>query len=110
MAQLSKTPVSGFEQLPKESFDDYRRRTESLLDELLAKATALPKEQVAGRIVSFPIADGYALYLVQKESPLVLQHIPVGDAWAIPREHLRGLRLNDVRRRLWRDDAVAGQR
>lgn len=100
MAQLSKTPVPGFGALAGESIDAWWRRTEARFKELQAAADAVPKGKVVGRLVSFPIADGFAIYRVAKEVPLELQHIPVGDCRAIPSAHLRGLRLVDVRRLL----------
>jgi len=50
----------------------------------------------ADRIFSYPHADGYANYYIVSEKPLILQHIPYGDAWQLPYAHIRGLRLSDI--------------
>jgi hypothetical protein len=34
-----------------------------------------------GKIVSYPVADGYARYMIFSEKPAALIHIPTGDAW-----------------------------
>jgi len=47
-------------------------------------------------IMTFPIADGQAMYQVVKEKPLTLAHIPYGDAWQIPNSHMRGLSYADL--------------
>jgi len=51
---------------------------------------------LVGEIVRFPIADGYAQYIVWNTKPLTLVWLEVGDAWSIPDAHSRGLRLADV--------------
>lgn len=85
MARLHKHPYPG-------AWDffggDFTR-----LDKLLAE---IPQD----RIVSFPVADGFALYFVYSEKPLVLQHIPYGDAWQVDAALIRGLRLSDINKRL----------
>jgi len=96
MAKLSNDPIEGFIQLPGEGFSGYLDRTSKLLKDLLDKGTALPDGQYDGTILSFPVADGKAMYFVQKTRPLTLQHIPFGDAWEIPAAHLRGLNMDDV--------------
>jgi hypothetical protein len=42
------------------------------------------------------VADGQAHYYVVSLSPLVLQHIDIGDGWQLPDAHLRGLRKSDI--------------
>jgi hypothetical protein len=60
---------------------------------------AIPQD----RIVRFPFADGHALYFVYSEKPLVLQHIPYGDAWHVDQALIRGLRLVDIKQRVAAD-------
>lgn len=55
---------------------------------------------IADKIIAFPVADNYARYYVKSLKPLVLQHIPTGDAYAIPAAHLRGLTTRDVEKQL----------
>jgi len=51
---------------------------------------------IKGYIWSTPHADGYAFYIVIKESPLTLQHVPYSDAWIVPDYVIRGLNLADL--------------
>jgi len=59
----------------------------------------LEKLRKTGKVVTFPFADGFAYYFIKSERPLILQHIPYGDAYQIPAAHLRGLRLEDIQAR-----------
>lgn len=101
MAQLIRMSIEEekeWQQLPNESFEDYCKRTEQMYESLEKKsAEAVAKNQAVGFIIHIPIADGYARYLVVKERPLTLVHIPFGDAWRAPEAHIRGLRLIDVK-------------
>ncbi len=99
MAVLSKAPCPGdWGQLPDEKLDDYLKRTDAMLQCLLSKSRqAAAEDKAAGIVLQFPVADGHAFYVVVKEKPLTLQHIPFGDAWRIPAAHVRGLTLRDVR-------------
>jgi hypothetical protein len=106
MAMLSNDPIAGFTQLPGEGFSGYLYRTDKLLKDLLDTAAALPEGQYKGTVLSFPVADGKAMYLVQKTRPLTLQHIPFGDAWEIPAAHLRGLNMDDVKEHANRNKAM----
>ena len=47
-------------------------------------------------VVQFPVADGYARYIVRSLAPLQLQHVHAGDAWQVPSATIRGLRRADV--------------
>jgi hypothetical protein len=105
MAKLSSQPVQGFDESGGD-FKSYFERQDKLLKELRDKEAALPEGAYEGVILQFPIADGYAMYLVQKTSPLTLQHIPYGDAWQIPAAHLRGLNIEDVKAQVERNKAM----
>jgi len=50
-----------------------------------------------GEVVRFPIADGYAQYMIVGTKPAALMHLPIHDAWEIPEAHARGLRTSDLR-------------
>jgi hypothetical protein len=95
MAKLDPEPVPGFA-WNIEGGRQYFERTKKKLQELIDKASQLRDQQVVGAVLRFPIADGYAFYLVTKERPLTLKHIPVGDAWEIPDAHMRGLTKKDI--------------
>jgi len=99
MAVLSKAPYPGdWAQLPDEKLDECLKRTEAMLQRLLAKSReAAADGKAAGIVLQFPVADGHAFYVVVKDKPLTLQHVPFGDGWQIPAAHVRGLTLRDVR-------------
>ena len=65
--------------------EHYKKEAEAL--------DALPQD----RIWSTGVADGRAMYLVVSEKPLVMCHIPQGDAYQAPGAHIRGLTLKDVK-------------
>ncbi|WP_210499159.1 hypothetical protein [Vibrio crassostreae] len=67
-------------------------------DEFVAKLATFCKENSnckdAGEEIRFPVADGYARYMVFDYRKIV--HLPLGDAWQIPEAHSRGLRKADI--------------
>lgn len=78
-----------------------RMKEEELeLKRLEEAAAKLGKDEVKGALVRFPVADGYAVYLVTSEVPLKLQHVPFFDAYRVDPATIRGLRLDDVKRRV----------
>jgi hypothetical protein len=107
MAKLTEHDVPGFNHQPGESCDEFYKRTSALLDEMTVKANALPEGEFVGAILSFPIADGKALYLVAKAQPLTLTPIPFMDGYQIPDAYIRGLTLDDVRDQVKRAKAMA---
>ncbi len=62
---------------------------------------ALANYRATGRITGcfwkHPVADGYAVYRVSSDYPLVLQHVTIGDAYAVPAAHIRGLQVEDIK-------------
>lgn len=74
------------------------------LDKLRKEPRA--SNSVVGALMSFSVADGQAWYRVEKEKPLCLSHIPFGDGYRIPDAHLRGLKLDDVKRSVQRDETL----
>lgn len=106
MAKLSNQPVPGFDEPMGGDFRSYFESQDKLLKALQDKEAALPEGTYEGVILRFPHADGYAMYLVEKTSPLTLQHIPYGDAWQIPAAHLKGLDMDDVKEQAARNKAM----
>ena len=89
MAELQSEP---YPTPSLDEYDDYAEMYEAemdLVDEL--------REDDDETVIRFPVADNYAIYRVSSWEPLTLQHVPTGDAYQIPRAHLRGLREEDVR-------------
>lgn len=57
-------------------------------------------EAIDDQCISFGVADGCATYFVKSLKPLVLQHVPHGDAYQVDYALIRGLRRADVEQRL----------
>ena len=106
MARLSTTPYPWKWRGPEydfptiTSFEEVLKQEQEALDALIRKSASLPPGQVVGAVLSWPVADGSAYYLVTKDKPLTLQHIPCGDAWKVDPILIRGLRRDDVTRML----------
>lgn len=74
--------------------------------ELQRAAAARPKGSLVGALVNFGVADGYAVYLVAKEKPLTLRHVPYGDAYQVHHAMIRGLTIEDVRNIVGADERL----
>ena len=103
MAQLAKTSYEFKRHNERYSLEGLKEE-EAELARLEEAADKLPQEVLIGCLVNFPVADGQATYLVKKEIPLILQHLDFFDGYGLPSAHIRGIRLDDVRR------LVKGQR
>ena len=62
---------------------------------------------LVGEIVRFPVADGYAQYMVWRQQPLQLIWIELGDAWSAHNALIRGLRVKDVKAQVDADKRLA---
>ena len=51
-----------------------------------------------GEVIYFPVADGKALYMVITCKPLMLVHLPLGDAWHF--QYAKNLTAKDVRQKI----------
>ena len=96
MARLLKTPR--FHKYSIVHDWDARVQWEGFQFKVLMKEhdKAVEQGKIVDRILQWPIADGYAYYLVTKEKPLTLQWINVGDCWTMPAFAIRGLRVEDL--------------
>ncbi len=97
MAQLAKTSYP-FERKSERYSLEGMKEEEAELARLDRESAKLADGVVAGCVVSFPVGDGMANYLVKSEKPLVLQHIDFFDGYGLPAAHMRGIRLEEVRR------------
>jgi hypothetical protein len=64
---------------------------------LLAVSDSLEGDDVVGAMLKWQRADGYAWYLVVNDDPLMIQHVPYGDAWTVEWALIKGLNMDDVR-------------
>jgi hypothetical protein len=69
---------------PKFNIDTYLKDEEVWLRKLQNWAKKNGSGTYAGELVSFPYADGYAMYVVVALKPVSLIHVPLGDAWHYP--------------------------
>ncbi len=112
MATVYRAPIDP----PAFSIDSWREDEDRYIADLKALATETDQNRaqaqgkrpgnLVGEIVSFPIADGAAQYMVWQHSPFSLVHIATGDAWSIPEAHARGLRLKDVRDKIGQAERI----
>lgn len=58
-------------------------------------------KSLVGALLTFQIADGYAYYLVTKDKPLTLMHIPYMDGYQVHPILLKNLGAEDVKA-MWR--------
>lgn len=75
-------------------------RDEEWVDSLKAWAKKHGRGPLRGEEVAFPCGDGYARYVVLRNTELI--HIPVGDAWQFPyieRMLARDIKANIERRK-----------
>lgn len=87
-----------------ENFQAIMKEEDDAVAKLFEVSDKATVEDPVGFILSFGVADGKALYRVEKTKPLTLAHIPYGDGYQIPDAHLRGLRMDEVRQQIeWRD-------
>lgn len=64
--------------------------------------------KLTGEIIRFPIADGYAQYMVcELPRTTFLIHLRIHDGWQIPEAHERGLRKQDVKEMVDREKRLA---
>lgn len=97
MAQLVDSPEAQRMRVAGANFQQTMDNQSKVLDEIRKKAEALPDGEVVGGLLSYPVADGSALYLVVKEKPLQVSHLPFADAYGVHPAMIRGLNLADVR-------------
>jgi hypothetical protein len=71
------------------------------LKELLRKRN--PTEHV-GETIKFPVADGYAMYMVASIKPLELVHIQLWDAWHF--DYANRLTAKDVKEKIAQEQSL----
>ena len=96
MAQLVDSEMAREMAKPQANFKASMDHQTQLLDKIEANEAALPDSEIVGALLKFPIADGQALYLVVKASPLQVSHLPFADAYSVHPALIRGLTKADV--------------
>ena len=98
-------PVITFDQNGHADLNKYEQDNEKYIKELkdlllkrFEESAYTCSEKYVGEIIRFPVADGYAEYMVASMNPLELVHLPLGDAWNFEYVHL--LTIKEVTERL----------
>jgi len=79
-----------------EPFEQYRAREEKYIEDVKAYAARRGYGPERGELISFPVGDGKALYVVLSTRPLVLILITTGDSYRAQFDNR--MTLTDVRR------------
>lgn len=86
--------------------DDWDSLDQREADAIAEYIEDLPKGEMIGKTVKYQIADGYAVYIVISEEPLMLIHVNSGDGYQIPDAHMRGLILSDIKEEVRREETL----
>lgn len=107
MAKLLPTPY------PLPSPMDFKAHQDAF-DTLSAFAKTLDNDEYVGALLSWPVADGMAVYMVtDMKGSGTLQHVPFCDGYMVDAALIRGLRKADIIERVDRErnlDRMFGRR
>lgn len=73
-----EAPVPDFRKSNQERIDEEKAYLDKLRNYVKERN---PHQDLVGETVKFPMADGYARYMVAASKPMALIHLPLGDAW-----------------------------
>lgn len=95
--------------VPEYKFGDplqeYRKKQDEFIETVAAFCkNRNPNKEHVGKVIRFPHADGYAIYMVASLRPVELIHLPLGDAWEYPYVHR--LSMSDVLEEINRQEAL----
>ena len=89
--------------VPTWGFDKSREENTKTENDWLAKLKAWaikrnPEQECVGETLQFPVADGYAIYMVLAIKPIQLVHLPLGDAYQF--QYANRLTAKDIREQI----------
>lgn len=103
MAILDPNPAPGdFGYKKGEPIKDGLAREDRELEKYYSISDNLADGTILGAVLRWQVADGYAFYVVTKEEPLTVQHIPFGSGYQVDPILLKGLDKGDVHNMLHR--------
>jgi hypothetical protein len=85
-------------------WDEWQKTENEYIEKVKAYCVAYGNGAERGALISFGVADGKALYVVFSMSPVVLIHLPLGDAWqyrGIEHFSAQGIREEVRRAKAW---------
>lgn len=97
-------------ELPKLSLlDNYEQSAHYQEYDALQKASneAGERGEIKGRLIRFSVADGFAVYRIEKLRPLTLAHVDWMDGYMVADYVIRGLSVADVKNLLDKQDRFA---
>lgn len=71
-----RVPELNWEDIPA-----YEAANKKFIEDLKAFCKSRNNAEHVGEVIQFPVADGYAQYMVASLSPVELIHLPLWDAW-----------------------------
>ncbi len=81
----NKVPHFSFKEFQEKGVKAWQEIEKAFIEELKKWAIERnPTQEHVGEVIKFPMADGYAQYLVAATKPVQLIHLPLGDAWDSP--------------------------
>lgn len=90
-------------------WDENWKQQQKRLGELTDAAKNTPKGSLVGVLVQTGVADGTAIYIVTKESPLTLKHIPYSDGYQMNGYMMKGITKKDLLQERERKEAHEDQ-
>lgn len=86
----------------------YFKAQDEYLEGLAAHCKAANSaDPYAGRIARFPVADGFAVYVVSSLKPLKLVHVDIGDGWHY--QYINRLNATDIKNNIDRNSKLASR-
>lgn len=104
-ASIQKPEIGTYFARGGEGTQAYFAAEEAYVKQVSEFAKANGKGKLAGEEIRFQVADGYARYIVYSTSPVVLLHLPIGDAWQY--QYANRLTASDIKEEVRRSQAIA---
>ena len=84
---------------------EYDANLKKFKEELKAWCLNRRTQEGVGEVIKFPVADGYAEYMVAGTKPVELIHLPIWDAWHF--QYAGRLTKKDVLEKVAQQNAIA---
>lgn len=85
-------------------YKEYRDQEDKFIASVQDWAKRNSKDAEAGELISFPVGDGCAQYVVMSLKPLNLIHLPIVDKWSF--QYANRLTAADVKREVKRSKSM----
>lgn len=85
---IKMPPFSEYTKTGRYDREAHNNAEQKYLDELKEFLVQRNKGEYVGETIQFPVANGYAQYMVASLKPVQLVHLDLGDAWEFAQIHL----------------------